>query len=273
MILRALFSEFNGIQVFIYPSTILYWVSSSSILLVLTSLLSTKIHFLPVAFYGVLLIYVGFVMMKIYTILFDEPHKRRPQYVSEFWESVIRLHGRLFVAVMIVMVFFVFSEFLSYFYGIKLPVKKAIMMAFRLFTIGLVIVYYIPSIWMKPYRLRLYSQKKSQLLCLGWMRKNPLQAVKYTLILVALLFTAARLYAIVVSYVLVPILMGLGNIFRFNIVLEFIAINGMWSMVYDLYILAAAFMLSNLCFYPIIALTQAWVMGLHPIKLTRSQNV
>ena len=269
-----MFSDYNGIQVFLYPVTIFYWISSSSILLALTTLLSVRVHFLPITFWGVLLIYVAFVMMKIYTMLFPSPSANNPGLISEFWNAVIKLHTRLFIVLIIVMVFFVLTEFLSYFYGIKIPVKQGIMLFFRLFTVLLIVVYYLPNMWLKPYRMRHYSKRRSELLCYSWLRRHPLEAIKYTAILFLVMLSAVRLYLVAIAYVYNPSLMALHEYLGINLQLELVPIIKLWSVFYNLFMLSAAFMLSNICFFPILILAQLLVDKLHPIKLNKvHQNV
>jgi len=265
-LLKAMFSEYNGIQVFMYPGTIFYWLSSTGILVALSSLLSARIHYLPLTFWGVLLIYVAFIMIKIYTILFKGPHFASPHLISEYWDSVIRLHIRLFVVLIAVMVFFVFAEFMSYFYGIKIPLKHGIMIFFRLFTVILIIAYYIPAMWLKPYRERGYGRRRSEQYFFAWMKRNPLATVKYSGMLFLILLAAVRLYVLLIPYVYNPLIYAVNDFLIINLQLELAPINHLWSVFYDLFILSAAFMLSNLCFYPIMMLAQALANALHPIK-------
>jgi len=264
--LKSMFTDYNGIQIFLYPGTLFYWISSSSILLALSTLLSVRVHFLPITFWGVLFIYLAFMIMKIYTMIFSVAPDHQVHLLDEFWDSIINLHARLFVVLLIVMVFFVLSEFLSYFYGIKLPVKHAVMLFFRLFTILLIIAYYIPHMWLKPYRERGYSKRRSEMLCYSWLIKHPLIAIKYSGLLFLILIAAVRLYLLMINYVYSPLLLGILDLTGINVRLELIRIDQLWSVFYNLFILAAAFILSNVCFYPLIVLAQFLADKLHPIS-------
>jgi hypothetical protein len=267
--LKAMFSDYNGIQVFLYPGTIFYWISSTSILWALSTLLSVRLHFLPISFMGILVIYISFIMMKIYTILYQGPHRDNPHLLSEYWDAIIRLHTRLFVVLLAAMIFFVFTEFMAYFYGIKIPLKQGIMLFFRLFTILLIIAYYIPAMWLKPYRKRRYGKRRSELLCYSWITKNPLQAVKYSGMLFLVMLAAVRIYVIVIAYIYNPLLFALNDFLGINLHVELMPISNIWTVFYNLFMLAVAFMLSNLCFFPIIKLAQLLADALHPIKLVK----
>ncbi len=189
-----------------------------------------------------------------------------------FWDSIINLHVRLFVVLLIVMVFFVLSEFLSYFYGIKLPVKHAVMLFFRLFTILLIIAYYIPYMWLKPYLERGYGKRRSEMLCYSWLIKHPLIAIKYSGLLFLIMIAAVRLYLLMINYVYSPLLLGILDLTGINVRLELIRIDQLWSVFYNLFILAAAFILSNVCFYPLIVLAQLLADKLHPISFAKVNN-
>lgn len=260
-------SEYNGIQVFLYPMTLLYWISSTSILLPFTTLLSVRIHYLPLTFFGVLLIYVCFMILKIYTCLFPGPSSLHPKQLNEFYDKVIQLHLVLFVTLIIVMIYYILSRFLGYFYRIDLPLKQAVMLFFRAFTVLLILYYYLKSMWLGPLRARKYSQKRSTLLAIGWANKNPWAALKYSLMLVVVVFAAVKLYLIVIAYFITPVLSGIRHFLGLKLDIELIPISGIGSVLANLFMLAAAFMLSNLLFYPIIVLSQKLNNSMHPMKI------
>jgi hypothetical protein len=265
-------AEYNGIQVFLYPSTLFYWISSSSILWSLTSLLSLRIHYLPLTFFGVLFIYVGFMVLKIYTCLFRGPHKAYPQRMSEFYDSVIQLHLVLFVTIMTLMAYYVLSRFLSYFYAIEIPLKQGVMLLFRAFTTILILYYYLKSMWLKPLRDRNYSRNRAEFMTSGWAYKHPWAALKYTTMMIIVVLAAVRLYVIFIAYFVAPMLSGLTSVLGLKLNIELIPVSGIWSVLYNLFMLAAAFMLSNLFFYPIIMLGPQINNKLHPMKIKQVQN-
>jgi hypothetical protein len=266
-VLRAMCSEYNGIQVFLYPTTLLYWISSTSILLPFTTLLSVRMHYLPLTFFGVLLIYVCFMVLKIYTCIFPGPHKHYPKLMDEFYNMVIQLHLVLFVTVLVLMVYYILSRFLGYFYRIDLPLKKAVMFFFRAYTVLLILYYYLKSMWLQPLRERKYSQKRSTLLVTGWISKNIWAAVKYTGMMAIVVFAAVKLYLIVISYFISPVMEGIRHLLGLKLDIELIPISGIGSVLYNLFMLAAAFMLSNLLFYPIVMLSHKLNKSMHPMKI------
>lgn len=262
-----MFSHYNGVQIFIYPISIFYWLGKESIVMALSNLLTHRLHYLPLSFWGVLLFFILFVMMKNYTIYFQTAHHHSKHLVSDFWDSIIKLHVMLFIVLIIVMVFFVLTSFMSYFYEIRLPLKQAIALFFRLFTILMIFFYYIAAMWLSPYRVRGYGDKRSQTLFWGWLSKNPGAALQYTIFLILLVFIAVRLYLLMISYFYDPLFVWLKHYLNFSIHLDLVPLTNIGSIFYNLFMLAVAFMLSNLLFYPIIHFFQVVAKRLHPIKL------
>jgi hypothetical protein len=64
-ILNVLFGDYNGIQVFIAPVTLVYWIDSNSLITSATSLISFRIHYLPLLAFFTILAFVVFMLVKI----------------------------------------------------------------------------------------------------------------------------------------------------------------------------------------------------------------
>ena len=265
-------SEFNGVQVFMYPITIFYWLSSTSILWAFTGLMSFRIHLLPLSFFGILLIYVLFMILKIYTGLFPGPHKYYPRFMEEFYDSVIKLHVVLFITIIILMVFYVFTKFLAYFYAIDMPFKQGVMYLFRAYTIILILFFYVRAQWLRPLRMRRYSKKRSELLCMAWIYQHPWAAIKYTVTLLIAVYAAVKIYAFLILYLLSPLLSYLSAVLGLKLNIELIPVRGIYTVGYNVFMLSAAFMLSNLFFYPLIMLVQSVNNNLNPMKIKQGNH-
>lgn len=270
--LKAMVAEFNGIQVFIDPITIFYWLSSTGILWAFTSLVSFRTHLLPLSFLGIILIYVCFMVLKIYTYLFPGPHNEYPKHMSEFYDSIIHLHLVLFVTIIILMIFYVLTKFLEYFYAIELPFKQGVMFLFRAYTILLIVYYYLRGQWLRPLRLRMYSKKRSELICHIWIYAHPWQAFKFSALNIILIFIAVRAYVFIITYILSPLLSYLSLISGLKLNIELLPVNGIGSIGYNIFMLSAAFMLSNLFFYPFVYIVQRIVNPLHPMKIKQVKS-
>ena len=61
---RYLFGSFNGIQVFLYPGLLLYWLRSDRLVEVISDLLGLRIHYFPLGVFLLLGLYVAFILLK-----------------------------------------------------------------------------------------------------------------------------------------------------------------------------------------------------------------
>jgi hypothetical protein len=260
-------SEYNGIQVFLFPGTLFFLLSSDSLVGSFTSLLSLRMHFLPLVFFTVLLAYVCFMGLKIYTSLFDGPHSLYPGKMDEFYDYLIRLHLTLFITVIVLMVFYVLSRFMSYFYGIELPLKKAVWFTFRAFTVLLIAVYYFRSTWLATLMKQRMSISRSKRYWLAWSSRHPFVFLKYSALIIVVMVAAVRLYQLSIVLFISPVLSFIGTLSGLNPGIELIPVSGMFSVFYNVFMLFSAFLLSNLFFYPIIYLAQNLVESLHPIQI------
>lgn len=264
-LLKAMFSGYNGVQIFLYPVLLFFWLSHESAMMSFTTLLGRRLHYLPLVFYFVLLVYVGFMVMKIYTGVFDGSGRQYQNRLEEFYDLVIRLHRYLFYTVIILMIFYVLTKFLSYFYGIELPLKKGLMYAFRLFTSSIILFYYVYTMWLKPYREQHYSTRHCQLKCYVWVVKHPFQAFKFTLIMLLIMSAIVRIYLLAISYVFIPLQDFFYGATGISLSIMLQPVNKISSVAINIFLLSAAFLLSNLLFYPFIYVGDRLSLALHPI--------
>lgn len=266
-ILKAMCADYNGLQVFFYPAVLAFWLNNEGLVQAFTSLIMVNIHYLPMVFYGVLFIYVGYMIMKVYTGIFDGPHHLYPERIDEFWELVIFLHLILFISLMVVMVFYVFSRFLDYFYGIEVHFKQGMMFAFKLFTMLLIIFYYVWKEWLKPILAHYGGNSfEARKYFNAFREAHPIASLKYTIIIIVEMFAAIGVYLWAVYNILYPLQELIEKHSGFRLYFILVPITSFGSVFYNLFMLASAFMLSNLLFYPIIAFFKAITRNYHPMK-------
>jgi hypothetical protein len=265
-LLRAMCSHYNGIQVFLFPGTIFYWLSSANLVLSFSSLVNSRIHYLPLVFFMVLFAYVCFMVLKIYSCLFEGPHSLYPHKLEEFFDHIISLHLTLFVTVIVLMIFYVLSRFMAYFYGIQLPLNKGVWFTFRGFTVLLILLYYLRSMWLYPLHNTGYSVRRRERYCLAWILRHPFAALKYTMVMIVLLISAVRLYQLIIVVALSPALSYFAAFSGIELSIVLQPVTGIGSVFLNVFLLFAAFMLSNLMFYPFIYLGQMLVKAMHPIQ-------
>ncbi len=165
------------------------------------------------------------------------------------------------------MVFYILTMFLSYFYAVKLPFKHGVMFIFRAYTTILILFYYLKTQWLKPLRGRSYSKHRSELLCYSWIHRHPWAALKYSAIVFVVVFASVKAYVLIIAYFISPILMYLSTLLGLKLNIELLPVQGIGSVFYNVFMLSAAFMLSNLFFYPLILLGQSINNRYHPMNI------
>lgn len=264
-LLKAMFSGYSGVQIFLYPVLLFFWLSHESALASFSTLLMNRIHFLPLVFYFVLLMYVGFMVLKIYIGVFEGSMKQQKSRLEEFYNIVIKLHVYLFITLIVLMIFYVLTKFLSYFYGIELPLKQGVMYAFRLFTTSIILLFYVYTMWLKPFREQHYSTKHCQAKCYIWVMRNPFRAFMFTLIMLLSMVVMVKIYLLAVSYVFIPLMNSIFDVTDISLSIMLMPVNKISSVAVNVFLLTAAFLLSNLLFYPFMYVGDQLVLALHPI--------
>ncbi len=82
-IFKIFFGAWNGIQVFVYPTLILYMLDSVSWFTGFSNLLTIKQYHLPLSLFLLILFYMGFLIVKFYSFSLErrDPDLRRKDLV------------------------------------------------------------------------------------------------------------------------------------------------------------------------------------------------
>jgi len=246
-ILNVLFGDYNGIQVFIAPVTLIYWIDSNSLISSATSLISFRIHYLPLLAYLTILAFVIFMLIKMKLLYHCSS--------SEFIDLTIQLNVSVMALILIALIIYALSNFLAYFYGIKGTVQSGLYLLFKLYTAILILYHYLFNVVLAPFYRKRYSHLYALKNFFIWARNNKFLLFRYVLVIVMVVFFAVRIYQIVLQFLIMPAINGIGNFtglnFRFKLY-PFVRISDVFTNFLSI---LGAFMISNLFFFPII-----WVM-------------
>jgi len=264
-IINALFGDYNGMQIFVAPITLLYWIDSGSLLSSATSLLSFRMHYLPLLAFLIIFVFSFFMLIKI-KLLYNCTN-------NEYLDLAIQFNVSVMALVLIGLVIYAVSTFLTYFYGIRGTVKSGLVLLFKLYTVLLILYHYLWKVVLTPFYLRQYGHPRAIKAFFSWARKNKLMLLRYILITVLLVYFSIRLYQIILRFVLVPCITNIGNstgIFLFFKLYPFVSIGDIFINVL---VLAGAFLVSNLFFFPIIRFMQYLLNYFLPFaKVVRSAD-
>lgn len=264
-IIKIFFGAWNGIQVFVYPTLILYMLDSVSLVYWFSNLLTIKQYHLPLSLFLLILFYMGFLIVKFYSFSLErrDPDLRRKDLVR----FLLELHKGLLLILFVAIMIFVLSSFLSYFYQIQVPQKRIYAHLFQYISLTLMMFYYIQSVWTKPFKNRRISYSR----CIDYMiifaRKNIATVLKFTGFIALVIFSSVKLYHLMFTYAVNPAVSFVSSALGIDLRLKLIDAGSSIDIFYNVMMIVISFFISNLLFYPIVALGQYLINRFHPIKL------
>ena len=243
-ILIPLCGEYTGVQVFLAPITLFYLIETDSLLSAATSLLSFRIHYFPLLVFSIIFTFVLFMMLKI----------KLMQHVTkaEFVDIVIELNLSVMALVIIALIIYAVTDFLSYFYGIRGTIKSSMYMLFKLYTSLIIIHQFLFRVLLAPYYKRSYGRNRAIKAFKAWSRKNKLLLFRYGLIWVLIIIAATRFYQLLINLVFDPALNIINNLWGFDPRLRLYPFVHVDDIFLNTLICLFAFAISNLLFYPIV---------------------
>ncbi|MBW6513925.1 MAG: hypothetical protein K0B87_04110 [Candidatus Syntrophosphaera sp.] len=259
-IFRLLFGEFNGVQVFLYPMTLFWWMDSYDFYYAMTGLLTKQRHLFPLSIFLLLLLYVLFLIIKNSSAILKENGRNTETEKRSLYAMVINLHKILLIAVLAVGLVYVLAAFLKYYYAIHIPLKMFFPYIFRGFSVFLIIFYTLINTWTKPFRLGGLSMNRSIVRVRRQYRQHPELYGMHALVLVMMIVIGSFIYNLMVLNLFYPVVGAIG----FSPDLFMTVPSSIPALLYDIFILGVAFMLSNLLFSPIVMIISFYSDKLHP---------
>lgn len=263
LVFRLLFGDYTGVQVFLYPMTLFCWIDGLSFSFVITGLLTIQRHFFPLFIFILLFMYIAFLIIKNHSNILSDEHPNSPEEKRIFGRMVINVHLVLFVTLICFGILYVLATFLSYYYHIRIPLKLIYPEAFRFFSIMLILYFGTLNYWMQAYRKRNISLNHAQRLVRRDIKARPLPYALYAVFLCLFMVLGSYVYSYLVLNLIFPITLAFG----FSPQLLLIPVTNIPALLYDVLILGAAFMLSNLLFSPLSLLISHYASIFHPYNL------
>jgi len=243
-VLLPLFGEYTGIQVFLAPITLFYLIETDSLLSAATSLLSFRIHYFPLLAFSIILSFVLFIMIKMRLI--------HQESKTDYLDSIIDLNISVIALVLIALIIYAVSNFLSYFYGINGTIKTAMHLLFKLYTSLIIMSSFMYGVMLAPYHKRNYGRKRAFQAIKAWNRKNKLLLLRYGLVWVLIAIAATRFYQLLIQLVYDPAISIINDFWHIDIRLQLYSFKHVDDIFVNLFVCLLAFVISNLLFYPII---------------------
>ncbi len=255
-----LFGDFNGVQVFLYPMTLFCWVDTNSFLYATTGLLTTQKHLFPLAIFLLIFVFILFLVLKNVSGIFDAIYPLQEGDKAAFRQVVINLHKFLLIVIIAAALLYVLSVFLKYYYNVRVPLKSIYPIVIRFLGIFLLLFYGLRFIWTKPFRENESDMQKACIkLRIDYKAHRNLYSA-HALFYVLMVIVGAFIYNILVLDVLYKIFGWL----NFSPNLYFTPPASILALLYNIFIIAIALLLSNLLFSPLVKVITHIAERLHP---------
>ncbi|HOH46373.1 MAG TPA: hypothetical protein PLX59_00915 [Candidatus Cloacimonadota bacterium] len=265
IVLKVLFGSWNGIQIFFFPMLIFYWFDSTSLVEWFSGLLNTQVHQLPLTLFLLVFLYVGFLFFKFYSYISINPESKGLN--RDLMRYTLDIHKGLFLILFVAIMIFVLGSFLSYFYGIKLPIRRIYASLFQYISLTLIMFYYIQSVWTAPFRRRGYSIDRSINYVILFGRRTPWTLLIFTGVIILVVICSTLLYRLVVFNGISLIIEYLNTIVPDGVLLQMISARNSGEVLLNVVNILIAFLISNLLFAPFTMLGEMLINHIHPIKL------
>lgn len=186
-----------------------------------------------------------------------------PQEKRHFRKAVIDIHLGLLFVVISSGVLYMLAAFFNYYYHIRIPLKAIYPYSFRLISALMIIFLACWHYLMLPHRKAGASLTRSYRNVIIGIHRQPWTYLLYSLSLCLAAVLASFIFDYLVGQWIFPILLA----FNLSPELIMLPVDGFPALLYDVAILGAAFMLSNLFFSPLALLIGNIADNLHPHNL------
>lgn len=263
-LISVLFGEWNGIQIFLLPTTLFYLLDGFSVARWVSGLLTVNIHYLPLTVFLFLALYIGFITVK--RISMDDPLPSRFRDIRSRISFIIEMHRYLIVLFFVLTMVFMLSSFLRYFYNISFPIRYVFSFITQVFCMVLIIYQYLIYSWLNVFLARGYSNKRAWAALLIYTRDNVRAFIVYSLLILLAIIVSVYVYSSVISYLFSPALYYLSSLISTSLELSVKQGSGNLLTVINVSSIFVAFLISNLLFSPIVKITHAFLQKHHPLS-------
>ncbi|MBM4403896.1 MAG: hypothetical protein FJ042_05880 [Candidatus Cloacimonetes bacterium] len=249
----VLFGKWNGLQVFLVPTTVLFLIDDNSLRLWFLGLFTRQLFYIPLIMFLLLFLFLVFLIIKQSVALeaFDLIPEQRTKWLYDY---ILGIHELLLVIIFSFMVVYVLTAFLRYFYSIQLPLHYIYLKIFQFMAIGLILYQHLRNYWLKHTMKSGRSPKRSIAVLLLYIRHHRREFYLHTLMLCGLILVSVHVYKWVVYLFLEPFAMYLDKLAGMPVRFTVARVRTPLDLLYNVFVLFCAYIVSNLLFAPVINL-------------------
>ncbi len=267
-IFSLLFGDFNGVQVFLYPMTLFYWIDTDSFLLASSGLFTSQKYYFPLVVFILVFIYTAFLVIKNYSALHSDEHTHPQAERTSFYLTVIDLHKALLLIMVTAALIYLVSAFLRHYYGIEVPLQTLYLALGRIVCVLLILVYALRNSWTRPYREQGMELRRAGVMVQRDYHAHQGRYLLHGSVYALLAILVSALYNLLV----LNVFYSLFSLIGISPNLYFAATSGFPALFYDIFVLCVSLMLSNLLFAPLVKLAVHLAEKFHPHRFLLMQK-
>jgi hypothetical protein len=250
-LLRLLFGSFNGMQVILYPMALVFWLNINSFQYVSIGLFTSHKYYFPLLIFLVVFILVVLLILKNYSELSHPNQKLSQEQKNSIAHTIIGLHKILLVVMFAVGLIYLVYAFLNHYYGISLPLSTIYTSLARFVSVGLILGYALRNAWTSPHRENGMDVRRALVMVRKDFRSRPRPFLLHGFSFIIMALLACGIYNNIVMNVL-DFFIG-----RTGFSLHLAHATGLLPLIYDVFLLFVALLLSNLVFSPLVLLVNS----------------
>ncbi len=265
-LLRLLFGSFNGMQVILYPMALIFWMDINSFQYVSIGLFTSHKYYFPLLIFLVVFILMVFLILKNYSELSDPCQKPNQAQKNSIALTIISLHKALLVVMFAVGLIYLVYAFLNHYYGISLPLSTIYTGLGRFVAVGLILSYALRNAWTSPHRENGMDIRRALVMVRNDFRSSPRPFLLHGFSYIIMALLACFIYNKVVMNV-IDFFIG-----RTSFSLHLAHATGLLPLLYDVFLLFVALLLSNLVFSPLVLLVNSLSHKMIPQPIAKASE-
>lgn len=238
-------------QAILYPMTLIFWMNIESFEKAGIVLFTSHKYFFPLLIFLLVFIFMAFMVLKNFSELSDPRQKNSKAQNSSIARTIISLHKALLVVMFAVGLIYLVYAFLNHYYGISLPLSTIYIGLAKYVAVGLILIYALRNAWTHPYRENGLDIRRALVKVRSDFQAQPRPFLLHAFSFIIMALLASAIHSRIVMSV-IDFFIG-----RSSLSLHLANATGMLSLVYDVFLIFVALILSNLVFSPLVLLVNS----------------
>ncbi|PKN80593.1 MAG: hypothetical protein CVU48_01345 [Candidatus Cloacimonetes bacterium HGW-Cloacimonetes-1] len=265
--LKSCCGEWNGLQIFLIPTTLFYLLDGFSVARWVSGILTLQIQFFPLVIFVATMFVVLFAIGKQYTFYIKPELSISPKVRRDLmYEFVFGIHKVIFIVLMAFMIGYVLSSFLRYFYSVQMVTRNTYAVAVHVLCVFMVFYQYTMNLWLSHFLKRGYQPNRAKAYLEVYMRRNKVAFIRYTLSMIIVMSFSVYLYRILIIQLIAPAIELLFVATNVSLKFSVIPVSSSFGHISNVCVILMAFIVANLLFAPIMNLLATLMKRLHPLE-------